>query len=89
MDTWPQAASTELLDYTLDWSTWLPVGDAISTSNWVATGLTSSSASISGNKTTIWLTGGTAGSDYTITNTITTTGGRTGAKTVIITIGPH
>jgi hypothetical protein len=69
------------LDYKLDWSDWLaetPSGaDTISTSTWTVTsGLTKESDANDDDSTTIWLSGGTAGSDYEIINSIVTDGGR-------------
>lgn len=75
-----------VLDYTFNWSSWLG-SDTISTSAWtVQSGITRDSDSIvSGNKQTkIWLRGGTAGQAYTITNSITTAGGRTDDRSAVI-----
>ena len=69
----------ETRQFTLDWTNDLD-GATISTSSWtVQTGITKvSDAIVSGNlKTTILVSGGTADSDYTVTNTITTSGGET------------
>lgn len=68
------------LDYTVDWSDWLAAGDEIATSSWIIpAGLTQASPSPShdGSKATVWISGGTAGQVYIVTNRITTTGGRT------------
>lgn len=69
------------LDYPNDWAPWLAssgTGDAISTSTWfVPTVLTSSSPIVVGSVTSIFISGGTAGTTYTVANKITTTGGRT------------
>jgi hypothetical protein len=65
------------LDYTLDWTDWLVTGDTVSTSVWtVPSGLTAVSDSNTTTTTTIWLSGGTAGKFYTISNRITTLSGR-------------
>lgn len=65
------------LDYSVDWSQWLGA-DTLATSTWtVPTGLTQVTASNTTTKTTVWLSGGTLGTVYTIKNLITTTGGRT------------
>lgn len=67
---------SDRLDYQIDWTAWLD-GDTISASAWtVPSGLTQYSAANSTTVATIWLTGGTAGSEYLVTNQITTAGGR-------------
>jgi hypothetical protein len=84
------------LDYSFNWSEWLadvPDGDeadTISTSIWSVSG---DDASLAGNdatndntSTTIWLSGGTAGVDYTVTNRIVTAGGRTKELSFIVSV---
>jgi hypothetical protein len=64
-------------DYTVEWEDWLN-GDVLATSTWVVpAGLTSSSNSIAGTNTIIWLAGGSLGGEYECENTVTTVGGRT------------
>ena len=66
-----------VLDYSIDWAKWL-AGDEIATSDWtVPAGLTKVSDTKTTTKTTAWLSGGAAAQSYTVTNRITTTGGRT------------
>jgi len=66
-----------VLDYSLDWTRWLD-GDAIATSEWIVPDdLVRVTDSRTTKIATIWLSGGLAGQSYTITNRITTTGGRT------------
>ena len=72
-----------VLPYTLDYTDWLS-SDTIATSNWTvstisgdASALTQDSESETTTKTTIVLSGGTAGKIYTVSNTITTTAGYT------------
>jgi len=65
------------LNYSIDWSSWLDSGETIDSSTWIVpAGLTEGSgayASTSGSaSTTIWLSGGTSGVDYRVTNRITT-----------------
>ena len=62
------------LDYTIDWSAWLEDGDTIAGSQWVVpTDLTQDApATNTDTTTTVWLSGGTAGADYVVTNRITT-----------------
>ncbi len=65
-----------VLDYGFDWSRWLN-GDEIDTSEWILDeGITKDSDENSATRTTIWLSKGTAGESYTITNRITTKAGR-------------
>jgi hypothetical protein len=60
-------------DYLLDWSIWLPVGDTIATSVWIApSDLTVVSSSNTTTTSTVWLKGGVAGQVYIVTNRITT-----------------
>lgn len=75
---------TELLDRTIDWSTRGLGTDTISTSAWTVTptGPTMNNLSNDATTTTMWLTGGVAGTVYKITNTIVTTGGRTMQETI-------
>jgi hypothetical protein len=66
-----------VLDYQVNWATWLGT-DTISTSTWtVTTGLTKDSDTNTTTTATAWLSGGTAGRTYTVTNRIVTAGGRT------------
>lgn len=66
-----------VLDYQFDWSAWLG-DDTLVTVNWtVPDGLTMNSSSNTATAATVWLAGGTAGSDYTLTCRITTAGGHT------------
>jgi len=75
-----------VLDYAVDWSRWL-AGDEIATSEWtVPSGITKVSDSKTTTKTTVWLSGGTAGQFYTVTNRITTTGGRTEERSFTIRV---
>lgn len=74
------------LDYSIDWSKWL-AGDTILTSEWsVPTGLTQVNVSNTTTKATVWLSGGSAGQSYTVTNRIITAGGRTDERSIIIRV---
>lgn len=90
-----------VLDYTIDWSDWLGVGDVITESTWTAaeeSGLTVVTSSISDTTTTVWLSGGVGGtglvdgfypftakaSYYHMINTVTTAGGRTDERTLVL-----
>jgi hypothetical protein len=71
------------LVYTLDWSTWLPTGDTISTAVWTIQArandpdplIKESNGIQSGNKTYIELSNGQEGKTYTISAKITTVNG--------------
>lgn len=89
---WPDKDPNEILDYSIDWTNKIDTGDTISSSTWTdfsSGGLVKGSSTFSAslNITTIWVSGGTAGKYYTITNTIDTTIGRTMQQTVGIKIG--
>ncbi len=75
----PQA----VLDYQLDYTNYLATGDSIaSQTTTVDTGITlDSSAIVTGNKIVkLFLSGGTAGTVYTVKNTIVTADNRTAVK---------
>jgi hypothetical protein len=64
------------LDFPIDWSGWLG-SDSITASLWsVPAGLTLESEVFAPAETTAWLSGGTDGAVYVVTNRITTTAGR-------------
>lgn len=76
-----------VVDYNIDWSSWLPDDDTISTSEWIVpAGITEDSETNTDTTTTIWLSGGTAGQSYSLTNRITTAQGRTQDKTITISV---
>lgn len=63
-------------DYVIDWAPWLN-DDTITASAWtVPTGITQYAVDSDTATTTIWLTGGTHGNEYSVVNQITTDGGR-------------
>lgn len=74
------------LDYTLNWDTWLtPLGDAIIASEWdVPAGLTSDTPSFTATAAIIWLSGGTHGSYYTVSNSIVTAAGREDSRDFVL-----
>lgn len=64
------------LDFVNDWSDRLGA-DVIAASTWeIPSGLTKASESYGDTTATVWLSGGTAGSEYVIENEITTAAGR-------------
>lgn len=84
----------DVLDYGWDWAApppdgpWLTGGDTISASTWAVSGpdsaLTTSNPQFTTTTTTVWLTGGTLGVEYTVTNHVTTTQGRQRDRSFII-----
>lgn len=78
----PQA----VLDFFVDWQQegWLGT-DTIAVSTWsVPAGITKESESLVAGRAIVWLSGGTAGTTYTVTNHITTTGGRQNDQSLYI-----
>lgn len=74
------------LDYGVDWSDWL-AGDTISGSSWSAeTGITVDASSHTDTVATVWLSGGTVGGSYKVTNHITTLGGREDELTITVSV---
>lgn len=85
--TFPPKDPSDVLDYTRDWSTDLVTGETISTSTWtVPTGITKDSDSNDDDTATIWLSGGTHGTDYEVANKIVTSAGRTYERTFRIQV---
>lgn len=74
-----------VLDYLFDWSAWLSAGETIQTSAVTAeAGITVDSDTNTTTATTVWLSGGTVGESYQITNRIVTNQGRTDDRTIDI-----
>lgn len=72
------------LDYTIDWSAWLGT-DTIQASTWtVDSGLTKESEARTTTTSTVWLSGGTVGMVYRATCNMTTVGGRTDDRSILI-----
>lgn len=75
-----------VLDYMIDWSDWLGA-DVISSSTWtVPAGITKDSDTTSATTATIWLSGGTAGTAYTLRNKIITAAGRTAYRSIVVNV---
>ena len=73
----PPRDPNALLDYLVDWSPRLVDGDTISGSTWTApAGIVIESDSFTGTTTSVWLSGGTDGEIYVLTNHIVTAQGR-------------
>lgn len=74
---WTSKDPDDVLDYQIDWSAELGT-DTISTSTWtVPAGLTKDSDTNTDTTTTVWVSGGTAGTTYALLNKIVTAAGRT------------
>jgi len=87
---------TDVLDYSVDWTDWLPAGNTVSTSTFTVSTisgdtspLTIDSQSNSGTKSTVFLSGGSDDSVYTVTCTITTTNTLTVARQFRILVEPR
>jgi hypothetical protein len=86
MIAWPFKDPDEVLDYEIDWGARIG-SDTISTVTWtVPGGITQTSSALSGAVTTIWLSGGTASTSYSIGCRIATTGGRTFDETATLPV---
>lgn len=76
----------EKLDYTVNWADFLAVGETIpdaGSSTWtVPSGLTNHTTSRTTTAATIWLSGGTHGEEYVVTNQITTSSGRIAERSI-------
>ena len=73
-----------VLDYSVDWTNWMPTSDTITTSTWAITAIAGDEDALtidSEAETTLVATavisGGTDGNIYTVSNTIVTADGRT------------
>ncbi len=95
----PLKDPSEVLDYSVDWDRstasaaagtgWLAASETITASTWtVPTGITQTTPapSVASGKTTIWLSGGTTGTRYTITNHVTTSQGRQGERSFTVDV---
>lgn len=72
-----------VLDYTIDWGPWLGPNDAISTATWTFPGGLANSGEVKSKTTaTVFVSGGTDGTSYSIYVVIVTTGGRTDKRTL-------
>lgn len=86
-----------VLDYVFNWGAWLGDGEEITESTFFVDGVESDTVpwtidlvvdqAITGQLiTTVWLSGGTLGARYTITNRIETDGGRTDDRSVVVRV---
>lgn len=76
-----------VLDYPFDWSVYLG-GDTIATSQFIADSgiMVESDAILDPSNTVVWLSGGTKGKRYAITNHVLTTGGREDDWTIYVLV---
>ncbi|WP_150187556.1 hypothetical protein [Streptomyces venezuelae] len=75
------------LDWVWDWSEWLASGETIVTSAFtVSAGLDLDSHSFNSNSATAWLSGGTPGTPYLVSNRITTSEDRTDERSITIRV---
>ena len=77
------------LDYTIDWSAWMTGSDEINTVTTVpavgvASGITVTQATKTSSSTTVWVSGGVAGTSYSVTVKIVTTQLREDERTITI-----
>lgn len=67
----------EVKDYAIDWTAHLAAAETITASTWVvATGITKDSDTDTDTVATIWLSGGSEGVEYRVTNHVVTNQGR-------------
>lgn len=81
---------SEIVDYRIDWAAQL-AGDSISASAWAVQDAANAAVTLSGDATsgtaaTVFVAGGTANSVILLTNTITTSGGRTLTRTLSVPV---
>lgn len=77
-----------VLDYSFDWSAYLtPLTDTIASVTWVVTsGLTTSAPTNTTTTATVFVSGGVVGETEKLTCRITTAGGRTDDRSVVLKI---
>lgn len=87
IDTFTHAPGANL-DYGFDWKSngWLSTGETIETSSWTAPGLTLTRQQSANGITSVFVAGGKKGSTYKLTNTITTSDGRTDSRTIHLVV---
>lgn len=79
----------ETVDYIINYNEWLN-GDIILSSVWIVpSGITSVSSSNTSSTATIWLSGGTLGATYIVTNRTTTAAGRIVDRSIRIVMVNH
>lgn len=75
------------LDWQFNWADWLAVGETIATATFTADdGLTVDSTGHDDIVATIWVSGGTAGNVYRVTNHVVTSADRTDDRSINIRV---
>lgn len=81
---------TAVLDYAMDWSTWLSTTGPETISTYAVTVdsslITVSTHSASSGLVTAWLSGGYAGSDYTVSIKVVTSASRTDERSFMVKV---
>ena len=90
MATYVQKTAAEVEDFTINWASRGLGADSIQASSWAVApadlAINSVPATNTSTTATVWLSGGTSGVNYAITNTINTKGGRTFQQTFYCSI---
>lgn len=74
---WIEKDPAAVLDYSMDWSSWLETSETITQSTWsTPPGVAVTNETNSTTIATVWLSGGVVGREYVITNLILTSSGR-------------
>lgn len=84
---WPAKDPAAIKDYGLDWTDWL-AGDELTTSTWESEDddLELSDDTLTTTTATVFIAGGQAGQNYTVINTVTTDGGRTDVRRILLPV---
>lgn len=81
----PNKDPGSIIDYGVSWTNWLAQNDSIELSQWLLdSGITAVTESNNETETAIMLSGGTSGTQYTLTNRITTSAGRVEERSMLI-----
>lgn len=85
---WAEQDVAALLDYSEDWTEFIVAGDFIVSSDWAADSpeVLLSDPSITSELTTVWVSGGVAGKNYRISNTIVTNAGRRDVRYFVLSV---
>lgn len=87
----PGRTALDVLDYGLDWASWLAVGETLSTVTVSASpsdpSLILGAPGVAGSVTTVWISGGTEGTTYLISFDVTTSAGRTAMRSAYLRCG--
>lgn len=78
-----------ILDYSIDWSAWLPSGDTIDSATWTSSDAAlvveaSPAPSVAAGIATAWVSGGVAGTRYRLTCQVKTDAGRVDERSIAI-----